>query len=145
MTPIPHWLRKRFNMGIYRLSFLYGLGPKGYHSFMSGTSTYMPTAQPHTRAARASPRPSRAGLRCGCDLAKPYPFNRREFRMVTVRKVTKRSINTKVHCHSSFITNSVIQWSALIFQHLESTQHSLVRWTDRLEYYFYMCEDHYIL
>ena len=31
------------------------------------------------------------------------------FRMVTVRKVTKRFLNTQVHCHSNFITNSVIQ------------------------------------
>ena len=52
VIPIPHWLRKRFNLGIYRLSFLYGLGPKGYHGFMSGASTYMPTFQPHMRAAR---------------------------------------------------------------------------------------------
>ena len=56
VTPIPHWLRKRFNMDIYMLSLLYGLGPKGYHSFMSGASIYMPTVQPHKRAASPQPR-----------------------------------------------------------------------------------------
>ena len=58
VTPIPHWLRKRFNMDIYMLSLLYGLGPKVYHSFMSGVSTYMPTVQPHMRAATPQPGPS---------------------------------------------------------------------------------------
>ena len=74
VTPIPHWLRKRLNMDIYRLSLLYGLGPKGYPSFMSGVSTYMPTVQPHTRVLPASPRPGQAGFGYVYDLAKPYLF-----------------------------------------------------------------------
>ena len=82
------------------------------------------------------------------------------FRMVTVRKVTKRSINTQIHCHSKIqqtnfshfhSVNSALRqplvhyFSAFKVVHSESTQHSLVRWTDRLEYYFYLCEDHCIL
>ena len=27
VTPIPHWLRKRFNMDLYRLSFSIWVGP----------------------------------------------------------------------------------------------------------------------
>ena len=29
VTPIPHWLRKRFNMDIYRLRFSLWVGPQG--------------------------------------------------------------------------------------------------------------------
>ena len=83
------------------------------------------------------------------------------FRMVTVQKVTKRSINTQVHYHSEkkkttnfshfhSVNNALRQtlvhyFSAFKAVHSKSTQHSLVRWTDRLECYFYLCENHCIL
>ena len=66
VTSFPHWLRKIFNMDIYRVSLLYGLGPKGYHSFMSGASIYMPMVQPHTRVAHLT--------RPGSGVVKPYLF-----------------------------------------------------------------------
>ena len=43
VTPIPHRLSKKFNMGIYKLSLLNGLGPKGCHNFVSRASAYMPS------------------------------------------------------------------------------------------------------
>ena len=33
VTPIPHWLRKIFNMDIYRLSFSLWVGPQGVPRF----------------------------------------------------------------------------------------------------------------
>ena len=33
VTPIPHWLRKRFNMDIYRLRFSLWVGPQGVPQF----------------------------------------------------------------------------------------------------------------
>ena len=43
VTPIPHRMSKKFNIGIYRPSLLNGLGPKRYHNFVSGASAYMPS------------------------------------------------------------------------------------------------------
>ena len=62
VTPIPHWLRKRFNVNICRLSLLYGLGPKEYHSFMSGASTYIRTVQPHARRLATTRSSSSVGV-----------------------------------------------------------------------------------
>ena len=69
VTPIPHWLRKRFNMDIYMLSFSLWVGPQGVPQFYKWSEhlhAYGSTT--HARARRL------IGYGCGCDLAKPYLF-----------------------------------------------------------------------
>ena len=83
VTPIPHWLRKRLNMDIYRLMFSLWVGPQGVpqfyersehlHAYGSTTCTRMPPA------SLATTRLGQAGLgyECECALAKPYLFGER--------------------------------------------------------------------
>ena len=59
VTPIPHWLRKRFNMDIYRLRFSLWVGPQGVRHFYESSEhlhAYGSTTHAHAHLSPASPR-----------------------------------------------------------------------------------------
>ena len=68
VTQIPHWLRKKFNMGIYKLSFSLWVGPQGVPQF------YERSEHLHAYGSTTSAPPAELKYGYRCDLAKPYLF-----------------------------------------------------------------------
>ena len=64
VTPIPHWLRKRFNIDIYRLSFSLWVRLQGVPQFYE-QSKHLYAYGSTTRALPALPRPDSVGLGSG--------------------------------------------------------------------------------